>query len=761
MAQRAAGFAKRHAGTEAIVAGAVMRSMEDDAAPRAVPLELAALVAPYRRHGRLSLRVERLPHRARLSRGQNNGDRSWSLMSDELDGLAYLPPKGGPESCTLAIRIVSLDGGDGGTLALIDYPVAAGEENEPPAPSQPAPVRDTAELRRLREELARAKEALAAGAREAEAQLAASSKLAAEVLERSRAEWQSEQAARAGSETAELRRLREELAGFKEALAREQAARSGGETRLADSQAQLERLKARASADSARGETERLAAAEARGEAKAAKALADAQEQLERLKARASADSARGEAKAAKALADAQEQLERLKTRAAAESARERGDDAERRRLRDEAARLKTALAAREEELAAARAAFERDGDAALKQAENAWRTQEQQRLTAARAQWQERSDRALAEAKARFERAQGRVESESSQRLRDAEAGRERALDDLTLANQAIAGRESDIAELQAKLDGRAREIASLRGHEGEIRRLNGEVDALREAVAARGRDIAQAREALRQAEQDWRAQTEDRLASAQAEWRKGESVRLQTAQAQAEEQGQAAQARFAQRVKQLEAELQQSRLYAEALQKRGDSDDIKQLRREFGHLQAQLSERDTEVAQLRLDSEHARERWTAEARITLQKAEHDWHAEARAAEREERRALSRKRTLRDVVLVGALSAVAVMLYFGGFTSWLPEPLAGWIAPPAQVAGMAAPHAAKPAARPMVTVLRAANLRSAPSKAASVIATLPRNAQLPSLSRQGNWVKVQSAGKEGWVYGSFLKSSS
>jgi hypothetical protein len=54
--------------------------------PGAVALELAPLIAPYRKHGRLSLRVERLPPRARLSHGHDNGDRSWSLRPDELDG---------------------------------------------------------------------------------------------------------------------------------------------------------------------------------------------------------------------------------------------------------------------------------------------------------------------------------------------------------------------------------------------------------------------------------------------------------------------------------------------------------------------------------------------------------------------------------------------------------------------------------------------------------------------------------------------------
>ncbi len=99
-------------------------------------------------------------------------------------------------------------------------------------------------------------------------------------------------------------------------------------------------------------------------------------------------------------------------------------------------------------------------------------------------------------------------------------------------------------------------------------------------------------------------------------------------------------------------------------ALRQRGDADDIKKLRREFGHLQSLLAERDMEIAQLRLDSEHARERWTADARMSLEKAEHQWKAEAEAIEREERRSLGFRRTMRDVFLVASISVVAVMLY-------------------------------------------------------------------------------------------------
>ena len=59
---------------------------------RAVALDLASLIAPYRRQGRFTLRIENLPQGARLTAGRNNGDRTWSLALDELDGLSYFPP---------------------------------------------------------------------------------------------------------------------------------------------------------------------------------------------------------------------------------------------------------------------------------------------------------------------------------------------------------------------------------------------------------------------------------------------------------------------------------------------------------------------------------------------------------------------------------------------------------------------------------------------------------------------------------------------
>ena len=741
MAQRGTGYAKRSGATEAIVADAVMRSMEDDdAAPRPVALDLAPLIAPYRKHGRLSLRVERLPPRGRLTRGHNNGDRSWSLMSDELDGLAYLPPKGAAEFCTLGIRIVSLDGGDGGTLALIDYPVSStGTAVPPPAVTQKQAASkarvagDDGELARLRAELADAKAALAEREaeivaargrfeRELQDQLAASSKLAADMLERERAQTRAGHAAKDA--------------------AKDDAAKADART------------------------VKLLAEAEAR----AAKALAET------------------EATAAEALAEIQAQLDRARTRGAAESARERGDEAERKRLRDEVQRLKKALAAQEEELVRSRETWQRDSASKLAKAEGAWRDRESRELADARAQWQERSERALSEAKAQFERAQGRAENEAAGRVRELEAEVERLRDAIACVNSAIADREGDIADIQARLDAQTARADTLGAHEDEIRRLESQIGRLESEVAEGERGLAKAgaqmeqatadararleqtrrdaqtaldqsrRDAgqvLEQAKADWRATSDAALAAKLAESKREETQRLQTLEAEIQNQSQVQLARNAKRIKELEAERDQFRAHAEALLKRGDSDDIKQLRRDFGHLQALLATREQEIAQLTLDSEHARERWTAEARLTMQKAEHEWKAEAEAAEREERKALSARRTIRDVTLVGAVSALAVMFYLYG------SPM-DWIAPTAPPVAVAA-ATAKPAAAAsahMVTVLKSANVRSGPSKTADIVATLPKATALASLERHGNWVRVKLSGakaSEGWIYATYL----
>ena len=155
MAQRAATFARRPSGSRAAERA---RSVSDPAgAP--VTLDLKPLIAPYKRNRALTIRVERLLHGARLTQGRNNGDRSYSLALDDVEDLEYLPPGASYEAHTLAVRVVSVEGGDGETVAVIDLPIAARaavSEIAAAAPSATTALPDL-DAQALREELATAK----------------------------------------------------------------------------------------------------------------------------------------------------------------------------------------------------------------------------------------------------------------------------------------------------------------------------------------------------------------------------------------------------------------------------------------------------------------------------------------------------------------------------------------------------------------------------------------------------------------------------
>src|ERR1700712_924563 len=107
MARRATGIAKAPAPTKAGRLADSTRALAGTPSPlRAIPVTLAPLLLPYKKFGRLSIRIERLPQLARLSAGRNNGDCSWSLTLDELEDLAYMAPEGMEGTQTLAIRVI-------------------------------------------------------------------------------------------------------------------------------------------------------------------------------------------------------------------------------------------------------------------------------------------------------------------------------------------------------------------------------------------------------------------------------------------------------------------------------------------------------------------------------------------------------------------------------------------------------------------------------------------------------------------------------
>lgn len=686
MAQRVTGFARRPpAAPEAVVAAEPLPPPAAPSAPCIVPLELSALLAPYRRHGRLGVRVERLPRRARLTAGHNNGDRSWSLAPDELDGLAYMPPADMREPHALAIRIIRLDGGDAATLAVLDYPVLQADASARPAPGE-APGSDGAELLRLREDLAEAKAVVLVREAELAATRAArdaerDEKAASEAyLERSRAARQAEQEVRiAAAEARAQERVDQARQDATAELAKaEKSWKAAEAARLAAAEAQWQQKSAPARSDDA--ELRRL-----RDDLADAKASADLRaSELTRVRAEQATarDQARRESEEALARAEKTWKAAEAARLAAAEmqwqqkSAHVRTDDGELRRLRDELAGAKASAAARESELARMRAEHAAAGDraarevtAALARAETDWRAAEAARLAAAEAQWDQKSRRALAEARFQIDAARQQSDNVELRRLRDALAEAETALavSESELAQTRTDAettrehlrREAEEALVRAGKRWKAGEAARLataeaqwrqqsagalaqahaeaetartRDDNTEIVRLRGDLAAVHTTLAAREAELIQARGSVEQE----RLQTEG-LRGADAELRQAREALAALRTTLAEREAALSRAR---------ADADQANAQAEVL--RDNDIEVRRLHDALAAMQAALSAREGELAQARAAMERERDSWRAETDAALSKAEKIWRAEQAAriaaaeAEGEERHAIA-----------------------------------------------------------------------------------------------------------------------
>lgn len=459
-------------------------------------------------------------------------------------------------------------------------------------------------------------------------------------------------------------------------------------------------------------------------------------------------------------------------------AARDPASDGELRRLRDELADLKAALSQRESELAGARQAFECELAAARTNANVELEERLCQATAALEARWRQQSAQALADARDGGEAA--------LQRLRDdfAEAQTQLAQRDMELLqaySAAERAREQALKHVESVLSTAQQTAVAdaerLREEETELRGLRDKIALLQGTLAEGERALARTRSEFEQERAHWKQQTETALATAQKAWNAGETARLAAAQAKGQEESAAELAELTRQLKRTQTELAQACAETEVLRHRGDAADFHDLREEFEALQATLAERESELAWLRSDTQPQRAHWTDEARITLHKADRLWTEEnAQAMERKHRHKAAR-RLVRDVALAASLAALATVFYLrGGLTgeeSWWPQfaSLTAWIDPFSGSADAPAaavsPTPAPAGPRPMAVVLRTANVRVGPSTAAAVIATLPPDAEVGSVGRQGNWVRVRLDAadgahrqREGWVYRSFLKDA-
>ncbi|HEX3754892.1 MAG TPA: SH3 domain-containing protein [Rhizomicrobium sp.] len=510
----------------AVVEASVPVAAKKPAALRTTALDLAPLLLPYKRHGRLTLRVERVPQLARLSAGRNNGDGTWSLALDELDGLTYQYPnilKPHP----LALRIMAFDGSDVSTLKVLDYSISSDAADGGPsngrAASEPAAAVAAAheslqnELTKLREilaareaeqaalqqetESARAQvaqvqaelAALRADKAEGDRHLSTASAEAALALERARQTWQAEQAAyldemekRADQHLEQTRETwRQETRGE---LAKAEAQWKTDEAaRFAAAEAALRNQSAAALGDlaqqCARQEAELAAARTAEQNAQELAPLRKELENTQATLAQRERDLAQQRAEADKARLDMQR-----------ESARALAEVAERcvlleKELAQQRAKVEAGLPAAANEIALSRLSESlAEAQTALKQ-----REQEMTRRLAEAEQVhrraQQASDEALASAKAAWK-------EEEASRLAAAQT---QAREESAAALAQLTGR-CEAAEQASAQACKQNQAAAARRDDAYVAGLRAELAGLQKTLVAREAELARARAGIEQ---------------------------------------------------------------------------------------------------------------------------------------------------------------------------------------------------------------------------------------------------------------------
>jgi hypothetical protein len=745
-----------------------------------IPLALAPLLAPYARYKDLSLRVENLAVGARLSRGRNNGDRSWSLTLDDLDGLQYLPAKGAQAAHNLTIRVFRLDDGYAATLAVLDIPVAPGDATPAPAPEVAAtpgnaavPGNDVA-LHALRDALVAMQATLA----ERETALAETQQKAAAELIAARTSWK-----------AELEKRLTEAAA--------QAATNLEQSRTAWQAEQDDRI---------------------------AKSEQRAQERIDEARANWQQD-------AKTVLAKARIEWEAELNKRLAEAAAQAATELEQQRAGAQAAQAQLFAKADEraqEQIKQARAQWRIEAEMALSKAQEAWQADVARRLAAAEAKGREQSAQALAAATARSEQAEAALAAVRSQpqaapmRNPGDDAALRRLRDDFAAMQAVLAEREVELMETRQAL-AQAQAERPVQTIEAELAMARTEWEAeLGQRLATAGAQAAaeldkqravwqaaqeqlfakadeRAQEQIKQARAQWHVEAEMALSKAQAAWQANMAAQLAAAEAKGRAQSAQALIEAAARSEQAEAALAAAQAVTQPARDPGDDVALEQLREEVAALRATLAEREAELAEER----SARETSAPEAEAAARKAEEAQrllaaHAKGKkevragnntrgafgAAFNRSRQALAMRYLIRGGAVAASL-IVAMLIYplaeamivdgawprvtaaTSAIGPMIREALGPSQAPAPEPPQIAARQEAPVPERRTIISVPIANVRAGPSPAAPVITTLSRDIDVTPVERRGSWVLIRFGGEsgmshrqEGWVFGSYVKET-
>ncbi|HKU64629.1 MAG TPA: SH3 domain-containing protein [Rhizomicrobium sp.] len=744
---------------------------------KAIPLDLAALLVPYKRHGRLTLRVERMPQRAKLSAGRNNGDGSWSLASDELEDLNYLVPSslcGGHE---LSVRIVSFDNATAHTLKVIPLAIPSWDNDADGPPAENVvrtlaethdpilhnelskmqslfAVRDSdlAELRAALKQANAQKEAELAAARASwEAQLtqrlADAAALAKAENERERLSWQIAQQGQAA---------------HTEALIREQIAQEVGRAKAeADQLLEAERRHWQAQAEQRVAEEHSRLKAQTdqqfEAERKHWQALAEQRVAEERIESGQQLDAER---KHWQILTEQKVAEEHIRGKAEADQRVE----AERQRWQAQA----------HDSGAAERHRLLTEADARLAAEQKRWQDQAEQRIAAERQRWQSESDQRLEAERQRWandslaaaSQAEARWKSEETVRASAALAEWQQQTARL-LAVESDKGRKLEAALAAALTAAPAQPASVLMADTGgpEIERLRQELAALQNVLPERDREIAQLRDALNQ--QRARQESEAAQAAAAQVWKSEEAARVQVANARAESQDAIAAATA--RAENAERMLAEAQGAPAAEVPRWDDGYVDGLRRDISTLRAALVNREVELGHARAALDQARVQ-----QVVQRPGNAPIRRFAGPDDQEEASSGAKPTFVRDFFIMAGI-LVPMILGYPYLAGYLPDGVRAGIATATggllsvRMEPAPAPRPVPPPApvvpRPTATVARTANVRDTPTAKGAVLVTLPRDAVVIVLQTSGNWTQVEvpargSKPQQGWMFNTYLKSA-
>ncbi|HKQ45067.1 MAG TPA: hypothetical protein VJS47_06720 [Rhizomicrobium sp.] len=756
--------------------------------PRSVPLELAPLLAPYKRHGRLSLRLEYVPQMARLSAGRNNGDGSWSLASDELEGLMYQVPGNQAREHTLLLRVMSFKDGDASTLKILHIPVGFEEVVEPagedeaetagPETSDPILHNELGRMQSLfavrESDLAELRAALAQARSEKDAALAqARAAWDAELLERmsqavakAKDDWQLEHnSLLAAQAEAQIQHQTQQKAAQDQAHWQEQT-----EQRVT---AERQRWKAESLNELAKAiaEARQLWQAEAdrRFEAERQRWKSDSLNELtkaitdERAHWQGQTEQ-RIEAERSRWAAESQNTAARLVAQA-----REQWLAQSEQRLETERRQELTQAIAQE------RALWQGQADQRIQTERLGWETEKQNQVAKAvgeeRDYWQAQTEQRIETERQRWKTETLAVLSEAEARWKADEASRSAALlaEGRAQAARALADASEKCRMLELALEAshaQAKNTVDAGGAgAADAQKTLTRTQAL---LAERELELAIQRRAAEEERERGRQGLETALAQAAEIWKKQEDARFTELSAKSAAQAEAL-ASAASRVEAAELALAEAK---NAMPGRWDDAYVDGLRRDISTLRATLVNREVELGRVRKALEDTRPpRMQNTPSLPVQggfrkaldmAAEEDTGAE--------------RSLVREFFIVVCVVA-PVFLFYPYLEGYLPDnvriavhSMTGGLlgnvayAPPVQLA--VAPPPPPAVKRPTAIVARSANLRALPAVKGSVVATLERGTPIAVLGQNGNWTEVETRPGDaktkalrGFVYSTYLKN--